>query len=947
MASDWFDICGLDRLSPSSITFMGLFVDDSGSMRVSTVGASLSQFETKLAERQVSIIRVYNGLEEWIDPFLTTLAPREPTDPPTEVPTDTPSRNPTSMPTSTAAPVAPTTKPSEPPTLLPSSHPSAFPVASPSQAPSTSPSVPPSPSPSGVPSQVPTETPLVCDGMFGAIRFAGLTVATSFERGKAALEWGDVEQETFAVANSTNFGCENITYTVLFREIESLENFTADNRTIEERLSDPSITLFETYDKSLAVDLTPGQLYAVLVVASGNGILYSDNREEALLQISTLSPVLNPSVTWIGTMDFDSLNVDFLQVGVTYDPVLTTMSITVADPTVLTSFPFDPNSLSPGDFFAVILNSELQYYQVTGPVSSSALSWSFMAIEQELDDLFEDIDFNTVFEIDLSGDDSGRRLSSGTFSSIFQVPYGVDDAYDEYSTAVILDDSTDRHLEEKFKIKFPAFTFNKKLPIFPPLGSDPDPQGRELSITPSIKITAFCSYRVTGKVHEFTIQNTVKSGAKAEFESSFGTEASDLSEEVKSGQPIRIDLLGPKTLARFTLFIPIPPLFIPFPIWVVLQGLIQFQMNYSFKLKNKFSIDYTFDESTRVTKFTVDKSTSPWDVEFDTDLETKDPKTPTIQFQTEVEASFSAGIGLIFRPIVQSTVGLDLAIFPVNFLAAAVVATAENTDVFTQSSIPFFFNQLDLSYNLYFEVTAWWRDPTDGFGKSDKKTFPVKQYLGLPKFNDAPVPNAAFDICSGDPDYPILVRSQFPSNWGPTFLTGHEDVSGPYQWLQIGDWGIYKFGADSNLEAFEVPKFGLPENEIDAGTKGWLFPTVGTEYEYWLISTYLGLFPFILKFVYKPEDEVDVPPSFAFTCCNAQDCAQKFPDDPLKTTCGTFASFIDPNSGEFGDCVAKCDNCDRSSDCPDGFICMLAKCAQDDGEGVFNPGRICYPEALL
>ena len=75
LASDWFDICGLNRLSPSSITFIGLFVDDSGSMTLSTVGASLSLFDTNLAARQVSIVRVYNGDERWIDPFLTTLAP--------------------------------------------------------------------------------------------------------------------------------------------------------------------------------------------------------------------------------------------------------------------------------------------------------------------------------------------------------------------------------------------------------------------------------------------------------------------------------------------------------------------------------------------------------------------------------------------------------------------------------------------------------------------------------------------------------------------------------------------------------------------------------------------------------------------------------------------------------------------------------------------------------
>jgi hypothetical protein len=76
VSSDWFDICGLDQLTPENVPFIGLFVDDSGSMRVSTVGTSLRQFEDAAAAAGFSIRRVVNGVERWIDPFLTDLVPQ-------------------------------------------------------------------------------------------------------------------------------------------------------------------------------------------------------------------------------------------------------------------------------------------------------------------------------------------------------------------------------------------------------------------------------------------------------------------------------------------------------------------------------------------------------------------------------------------------------------------------------------------------------------------------------------------------------------------------------------------------------------------------------------------------------------------------------------------------------------------------------------------------------
>jgi len=75
LAQDWFATCQLDQFPPESVRFVGLFVDNSGSMRVSTVQASLSLFESRVSAAGMVINRVVNAQERWIDPFVTTLVP--------------------------------------------------------------------------------------------------------------------------------------------------------------------------------------------------------------------------------------------------------------------------------------------------------------------------------------------------------------------------------------------------------------------------------------------------------------------------------------------------------------------------------------------------------------------------------------------------------------------------------------------------------------------------------------------------------------------------------------------------------------------------------------------------------------------------------------------------------------------------------------------------------
>lgn len=75
-ASDWFGACDfLGNLSPSSVNYIGLFVDTSGSMNLSTVLASYEKFLADLQAAGFGYRKVFNRYEKWIEPFLTTLAP--------------------------------------------------------------------------------------------------------------------------------------------------------------------------------------------------------------------------------------------------------------------------------------------------------------------------------------------------------------------------------------------------------------------------------------------------------------------------------------------------------------------------------------------------------------------------------------------------------------------------------------------------------------------------------------------------------------------------------------------------------------------------------------------------------------------------------------------------------------------------------------------------------
>ena len=70
-ATDWYKICKIDDLPEGSS--IALFIDNSGSMRTSTVQASYDAFVAKLNAKNITITTVTNSNEDWITPFLVDL----------------------------------------------------------------------------------------------------------------------------------------------------------------------------------------------------------------------------------------------------------------------------------------------------------------------------------------------------------------------------------------------------------------------------------------------------------------------------------------------------------------------------------------------------------------------------------------------------------------------------------------------------------------------------------------------------------------------------------------------------------------------------------------------------------------------------------------------------------------------------------------------------------
>ena len=69
--SDWYTICGLDKLPNNSK--VAIFIDRSGSMTMATVQASYDLLMSKLQARNMDVIVKTNQQEDWITPFIGIL----------------------------------------------------------------------------------------------------------------------------------------------------------------------------------------------------------------------------------------------------------------------------------------------------------------------------------------------------------------------------------------------------------------------------------------------------------------------------------------------------------------------------------------------------------------------------------------------------------------------------------------------------------------------------------------------------------------------------------------------------------------------------------------------------------------------------------------------------------------------------------------------------------
>eukprot|EP00977_Amphora_coffeiformis_P027340 scaffold34604_cov164-Amphora_coffeaeformis.AAC.8 len=81
-ALDWESMCGLNFYSSANVGWVGVFIDDSGSMKEAQVAASRDLFYKNIEAKGIQVKQVVNGNENWILPFLTTLVPEEEPKPP-------------------------------------------------------------------------------------------------------------------------------------------------------------------------------------------------------------------------------------------------------------------------------------------------------------------------------------------------------------------------------------------------------------------------------------------------------------------------------------------------------------------------------------------------------------------------------------------------------------------------------------------------------------------------------------------------------------------------------------------------------------------------------------------------------------------------------------------------------------------------------------------------
>jgi hypothetical protein len=269
-------------------------------------------------------------------------------------------------------------------------------------------------------SSQPTGEPPACLAERGFLGFLGVLMSSSIDNGTLDVDW---EEAAFVSYNeSMPLLCEDPVYDVFLAAAPY--NYTDANITelIEMAQTSADIVHIRTQELFLSMTgLEPGKNFSVLVTASSEDYLYSDNRAGFDIEISTVDVVPNRNVTnFFGT--FEASGADLM---IEYDNatgLLYFESFRVLDGVL--------GGLQVNYHLAVITSDDENYiFHVTDILDTSPTAVTLAVSETALGDLIEELDFDTVMDTGravnaaevFSRRRRERRLPSGDFSIFDEV----------------------------------------------------------------------------------------------------------------------------------------------------------------------------------------------------------------------------------------------------------------------------------------------------------------------------------------------------------------------------------------------------------------------------------------------------------------------------------------------------------------------------------------------
>lgn len=238
--------------------------------------------------------------------------------------------------------------------------------------------------------------PAECDPERGFLGFHGVLMAISIDNGTLDVEW---EPAGFVSDNDVlPLLCDDPVYDVFLAAAPF--NYTDANITelieLAQTSNGTTIVHVRTDDLFLNLEnLEPGATFSVLVTASAEDILYSDNRDGLDIKVSTTAVVPNRNVTkFLGTFEADD---DTL---IEYDNATGLLYFVNNVPAEIL------DDIQVGFHLAVITSDDENYiFHVTNVIDVSAAAATLMVEEAALGDLVEELDFDSVM-------DSGRIVNA-------------------------------------------------------------------------------------------------------------------------------------------------------------------------------------------------------------------------------------------------------------------------------------------------------------------------------------------------------------------------------------------------------------------------------------------------------------------------------------------------------------------------------------------------------